>query len=142
MTGLALFCGMKAVGVPQVVGWFGVVFFAGASAATFSQLLRTKPTVTLDRSGMTLMHCGFERVSWAEIESVSIGKIESQRLLFILLKDEDGYISRASALRRAAAGANHALGYPALVVNFSELSPGIDAACKYIRDTVPGKVTA
>jgi hypothetical protein len=65
--------------------------------------------------------------------------VRSAKFLCIELTDPDFFLSRWSANRRAAAKANAVLGFPAVTISFTGLSPGIEEALTFLRCTQPAK---
>jgi hypothetical protein len=136
MTAMSYFAATHATDYRAWVGWFGVAFFGAGIVVAARQLFNKAPMVSIGVDGITATRIGTSPIPWAQVESVSIGKIRSTRFLCIWLKDEPSYLAKLPVARLAMARANRSLGFPAVTVSFQGLRPGLDEAYEMVRTYV------
>ena len=139
MTALSAWCTTQPQVRAQVAGWLGVVFFGLGVFVIGRQLFRRGPVIVLDSLSITDYRLPDGPLFWDQIRSIWVGSVRSAKFLCIELKDPDLFLSQWSAKRRAIAKANAALGFPAVTISFSGLSPGIEEALTYLRSTHSAK---
>ena len=137
MTGVSWFAATHAGDYRAYVGWLGVALFGLATIMIARQLSNREPVVTIDSQGIRSMRLGTDMLSWSDIDSASIGKVQSTRFLCLWLKDEDRYLQSLSAPKAMLARSNRALGFPAVTISFQGLVPGLDAAIAEVAKHVP-----
>ncbi len=139
---LGLTCVMVAVSylcttlpslLPQTVGWIGVAFFGLGFIAFPVMFFRTRPQVVINDEGIEDRRMKIGVIRWEEIRSLSIGSVNSAKFLCVELSDPEKYLSRLSRWGRRLAAANEALGFPALNISFSGLSPGLKEVWTYLH---------
>jgi hypothetical protein len=140
MIAASYFSAQNGVGLIQAVGWFGVAFFGLCFAAILFQLFRRGPTVVIDELGVFDRRMGVGPIPWEEIASVSAADVKRQRLISLWLRNEEPYLSRASAWRRRLAAANRALGFSPFCMSFTGLTPGFDEAYGRLKARVTERV--
>jgi hypothetical protein len=142
MTALSAWCTTQPQVKAQVFGWLGVAFFGFGTVVIARQLFLRGPVIVLDALSITDHRSPDGPLFWDQISSVWVGAVKSSRFLCVELKDPELLVSRWSARRRALAKANQAMGFPAVTISFSGLSPGLDEALGHIRSTHPEKMAA
>jgi hypothetical protein len=120
-----------------VVGWFGVAFFGLYLISILLQVFRHGPTVVIDELGVLDRRMGVGRIPWGDIASVSVAQVRRQRLISLWLRNEEQYLSQASAWRRNLALANRGLGFSLFCMSFNGLTPGLDEAYARLTARVP-----
>ena len=123
----------------QVAGWLGIAFFGLGVFVIARQLFRRGPVIVIDSLSITDHRSADGPLFWDQVRSMWVGSVRSSKFLCVELKDPDLFVSRLSARRRAVVKANAALGFPAITISFSGLSPGIEDALSYLRATQPAK---
>jgi hypothetical protein len=104
------------------------------------QLFRHGPTVVIDELGVFDRRMGVGPIPWEDIASVSVAEVKRQRVLSLWLRNEEPYLSRASAWRRRLAAANRALRFSPFCRSFTGLTPGLDEAYGRPKARVPERV--
>ncbi len=140
LTAVSLWCAMLPQIRAQVFGWLGVLFFGFGVFVIARQLFRRGAVVVVDELSITDHRLPDGPLFWDQISSVWIGSVHSSKFLCVELKDPDLFVSRWTARRRAVAKANEALGFPAITISFSGLSPGLEEVAGYVRSTQPAKL--
>ena len=140
MTAVSAWCTTLPQVRAQVFGWLGVAFFGFGMLVIARQLFRRGPVVVLDGLSITDHRSPDGPLFWDQVLSMWVGAVHSSKFLCVELKDPDIFVSRWSAKRRALAKANAALGFPAITISFSGLSPGLDEVWSYLRSTQPTKL--
>jgi hypothetical protein len=134
MVGASYFCttipGIKA----KVAGWIGVCFFGLGFIAFPCQLMRSGLQFVIDEHGLEDRRSKFGLIEWADILSLSIGTVHSQRFLCIDVVDPEKYLSRLSKTGRAVAQANKGLGFPEISLGFSGLTKTTDEVFEFIQE--------
>ncbi len=111
--------------IPRLVGWIGVGFFGLGFVVIPVMFCRSGPQVVINDAGIEDYRLKVGIIRWEDVRSLYVGSIESARFLCIEVDDPEKYVARLPRWKRWLAAANEALGYPALVINFSGLTPGI-----------------
>ena len=141
MTALSAWCTTQPQVRAQVFGWLGVAFFGFGMLVLARQVLRRGPVIVLDNLSITDHRSADGPLFWDQIQSIWVGSVQSSKFLCLELKDPEALLSRWSAKRRAFAKANAALGFPAVTISFTGLSPGLEDVLIYLRSTQPTKFT-
>ena len=123
----------------QVAGWLGVAFFGLGVFVIARQLFRRGPVIVIDSLSITDHRSSDGPLFWDQVRSMWVGSVRSSKFLCVELKDPELFVSRLSGRRRALVKTNSALGFPAITVSFTGLSPGIEEALTYLRATQPAK---
>ncbi|MFE4695492.1 STM3941 family protein [Streptomyces sp. NPDC056738] len=96
-----------------VAGALAVPFFGLCSVLIGRRLLRGRPELVLDDTGVD--HVSLGRFGWEEIAAVRIREQRvrntSQRFIELVLHDPDAYLARAPRLVRGTASMNARLGF-------------------------------
>jgi hypothetical protein len=142
MLGASWFCTTIPRLKAQIAGWVGLVFFGLCFVAILAQLFRRGPSVILDESGIHDLRSSFGTIPWADVASLRIGSMRSQRFLCVEVLDADTYLSRVPLHKRLLAQANSSLGFPPVTISFSGLSPGLDEVWSYVQTNHPEKIAA
>ena len=133
------FAATHASGYKMAISWFGVPFFALAFVFGCVRLVRGGPSIVMSAEGVRGRGVGSVALKWTDIAAVSVGRIKSQKFLCLWLRNEDGYVGRLPTVRRLAAKANAARGFPAVSLSFGALTPGLPEALEYALKYVPRK---
>jgi hypothetical protein len=142
MLGASWFCTTIPKLKAQIAGWVGLVFFGLCFIAILAQLFRSGPSVILDELGIHDLRSSFGTIPWADVVSLRIGSVRSQRFLCVEVLDPSTYLSRLPSHKRLLALANPSLGFPPITIGFSGLSPGLDAVWSYVQSNHPEKIAA
>lgn len=139
LVGMSYFCTTLPGLFPKMVGWIGVGFFGLGFIALPVMFFRTGPQVVINDKGIEDRRGKIGVIRWEDIRSLSIGSVNSAKFLCVELSDPERYLSRLSRWGRLLAVANEALGFPALNIGFSGLSPGLKEVWAYLhaRDSRP-----
>src|SRR5258708_3153494 len=73
----------------QIAGWVGLIFFGLCFIAILAQLFRSGPSVILDELGIHDLRSSFGAIRWADITSLRIGSVRSQRFLCVEVQDQN-----------------------------------------------------
>lgn len=133
MCGVSYFAATISNGFAAGISWFGLVFFGAAALVIGAQLVSRKPAVMIDHEGISVARLGNSRVTWQQVTGVSLMSLSSNTFLCISLSDEDAFVSRLGPVARLMIHGNRSLGFPALMVSFRGLTPGVDEAYAYIQ---------
>lgn len=133
LVGVSYFCTTLPGLIPQVVGWIGVGFFGLGFVAFPVMFFRTGPQVVINGEGIEDRRQKIGVIPWEDIRSLSIGSVNSAKFLCVELADAERYLSRLPRWTRPLAAANEALGFPALTISFSGLSPGLKEVWAYLH---------
>jgi hypothetical protein len=99
---------------------------------------RASPQVVINDEGIEDRRMKIGVIRWEEIQSLSIGSMNSAKFLCIEVAAPERYLSRLSRWGRFLGAVTEALGFPALTIGFSGLSPGLKEVWAYLqaRDSV------
>jgi hypothetical protein len=151
MLGASWFCTTIPTLKAQIAGWLGLVFFGLGFIATLAQLFRRGPSVILDELGIHDLRSSFGIIPWADVVSLRVGSVRSQRFLCVDVQDPSTYLSRLPSrkrlLKRLLAMANASLGFPPITIppisiGFTGLSPDLDEVWSYVQTNHPEKIAA
>ncbi|MCD0485480.1 hypothetical protein LO771_24610 [Streptacidiphilus sp. ASG 303] len=96
-----------------VGGAAAVVFFGLCAVAWGSRLVRRRPELVLDGTGLDHVQLG--RITWDEVGGVRIREFQvrstTQRVVELVLHDSAGYLARAPRTVRTTAAANLRFGF-------------------------------
>jgi hypothetical protein len=126
-----------------LVGWLvGVVciaFFGTAAAYILVEIVWRRPTVVMDRDGITVRaYLGAPgRISWTEVTGARTYRIGRQRMLALEVADESAVAARTTPVSRFFARANSALGYPVVNVPQSAVAKDLDEVVTLMRGFKP-----
>jgi hypothetical protein len=135
MVGTSYFCTTLPDLTARVAGWAGVAFFSLGFVAIPVMFFRSGPQVIVNEYGIDDLRLRLGLIPWEEIRGLSIGSVHSTKFLCIDLVDREKYLSRLPRWKRSAAAANEMLGFPALTIGFSGLSPGLKEVWAYIESS-------
>jgi hypothetical protein len=133
MVSLSYFCATLPGLIPRVVGWIGVGFFGLGFIAFPVMFFRTAPQVIINDQGIEDRRQKIGVIRWDDIRSLSIGSVKSARFLCLEVADPEKYLCRLPRWKRSLVAANEALGFPALTIGFSGLSPGLKEVWAYLQ---------
>ncbi|MFD0278976.1 STM3941 family protein [Kitasatospora sp. NPDC127111] len=112
-----------------LAGGLAVPFFGLCAAVLTSRLVRGRPELVLDATGLEGIQLG--RIAWSEIAAVRIRAISvggaTQRMIELVLHDPAGYLARAPRIVRATASSNRRLGYGPANISANTLPVGPEA---------------
>jgi hypothetical protein len=126
----------------QIWGWIGSIFFGACTIVGIVRSFRPPSTLVIDTEGIDDSRVGAGNVKWDDIKSVSIREVKSRPFICVELYDEQPYLAKLPAYRRALVSANHAIGFPMVCLNFTEMDRTIDDAMSVIRTIRPEKIAA
>ena len=113
-----------------IIGIIGMGFFVPCEIYSVKRALNPKPLLVITEDGITDMSsaCSVGFIAWNEIESVSVIRVFSQRLIAITVYDIDKVLNRISSAKQKVIKANLKLNYPPIAipintadVNFNEV---------------------
>jgi hypothetical protein len=133
MVGVSYFCTTLPDLIARAVGWIGVSFFGLGFIALPVMFLRTGPQVVINDAGIEDRRLKIGIIRWEDIRSLSIGSVSSAKFLCVELADPGRYLSRLPRWKRSLTRASEALGFPALTISLSGLSPGLKEVWAYLR---------
>jgi len=119
---------------PRVVGWIGVGFFGLGFIAIPVMFFRRGPQLVINEEGIEDRRLKVGVIRWSDILSLSIGAVYSAKFLCVEVTDPDEYLSRLPRWKRSLTAATEALGFPALTIGFSGLSPGLKEVWAYLEE--------
>jgi hypothetical protein len=134
LVGVSWFCTTLPDLVARVAGWIGVGFFGLGFIAIPVMWFRTGPQIVINDEGIEDRRLKIGMIPWEDIRSLSLGSVNSTTFLCIEVIDPEKYLSRLPRWKRSLAKANTALGFPALTIGFSGLSPGVKEVWQYLED--------
>lgn len=132
---VAMFCFLATQPdrLSQVVGWIGIVFFGLGFIAFPVMFFRRSPQVVINDEGIEDRRMKIGVIRWEDIRLLFIGSVKSAKFLCVDLVDPRKYVSRLPRLGRWLTVANEAMGFPALVIGFSGLTPGLKEVWAHLR---------
>lgn len=133
MVSLSYFCTTLPGLTPPVVGWIGVGFFGLGFIAFTVMFFRAGPQVVINDEGIEDRRHRIGIIRWEDIRSLSIGSVNSAKFLCVEVTDPGRYVSRLPRWGRSLTAASEALGFPALTIGFSGLSPGLKEVWAYLQ---------
>lgn len=133
MVSMSYFCTTLPDLTARVVGWVGVSFFGLGFIALPVMFLRTGPQVIINDEGIEDRRLKIDIIRWEDIRSLSIGSVNSAKFLCVEVADPGRYLSRLPRWKRSLTAANVALGFPALTISLSGLSPGLKEVWAYLQ---------
>jgi hypothetical protein len=133
MVSVSYFCTTEPSPIDRVVGWIGVGFFGLGFVAFPVMFFRAGPQVVINDEGIEDRRWKIGAIRWEDIRSLSIGSVNSAKFLSIEVADPEKYLCRLPRWRRWMGAANKALGFPALTIGFSDLSPGLKEVWAYLK---------
>jgi hypothetical protein len=85
------------------VGLFLTLFSPVGIAVSLRKLFDPSPGLMLDSRGITDNSRSFSTVfvPWSDIRGIEVKQIQSQKLIYLLLKDPDKYIESCTPIKRA-----------------------------------------
>ena len=95
-----------------IASYVGVPFFSACGLYAAYRLVRRRPALELDSTGITdaASGLGAGRLSWDEIDHVVLYKYQGQSMLGIVPKDLEAFMNRQSSVRRSLTKLNLKLG--------------------------------
>ena len=132
-----LFCTTLPDLEPRILGWIGVCFFSIGFIVLPRQLFRPGPLVVIDDHGIEDRRTTLGLIDWADVVSLTVGHIRTQKFLCVEVADPQKYLNRFSAAGRIAAKANRGLGFPEITIAFSGLTHSTDQVTAFIRENLP-----
>ncbi|MFE5207393.1 STM3941 family protein [Streptomyces sp. NPDC056600] len=126
-----------------VAGALAVPFFGVCALIIAQRLVRDRPELVLDDSGVEHVRLG--RFTWDEIAAVRVReqwvRNTSQQFIELVLHDPDAYLARAPRLVRSTASMNARLGYGPANMPMSTLPVPAEAVVDAMRRHHPGLAT-
>ncbi len=119
--------------ISRVVGWIGVGFFGLGFIAFPVMFFRTGAQIVINDEGIEDCRQKIGVIRWEDIRSLSIGSVYSAKFLCVEVADTEKYLSQLPRWKRSYAAVNEALGFPALTIGFSGLSPGLKEVWAYLQ---------
>lgn len=119
------------------IGWLCVVFFGLCVLVFFRQLFDDRPRLTIDDRDITDRTLGVGLIAWSDIESAYLASISGNAFICLDLRNTDAYLQRLSPIKRKAAKANTALGFPAFSLNLS----GVQAKPEEVLEFILMRIT-
>ena len=141
-TFISYIVGSRGSGYESWLGWLGFVAFGYGSLVRAKQLFNRDVVVSIDSQGISATQIARERIPWVAVDSVSIGKVSSNRCLCVWLKDEAGYLRSLSTSKAMSARMSRGVGFPAITIFFEGLTPGVDEAFAFACKFVPARAGA
>lgn len=86
-----------------ILGIVSILFFGLCAIVALRKLFDNKPGFILDNQGLTDNSSGFSagRISWSDIESISVVQIKRTKLIMLSIKDSKNFISnQKSSLKK------------------------------------------
>jgi hypothetical protein len=110
------------------IGLASIVFGGLGVIAIARKLVDSSPGLVLDERGLTDNSSAFSAglIPWPDITGFEIRQIQKQRILYVLLKDPDKYISRFGPVKQALLKANQRIAASPVAITSSSLSIGFD----------------
>ena len=137
MVAMCFFCTTLPDLEPRILGWIGVCFFSIGFIVLPRQLFRPGPLVVIDDHGIEDRRTTLGLIDWADVVSLTVGHIRTQKFLCVEVADPQKYLNRFSAAGRIAAKANRGLGFPEITIAFSGLTHSTDQVTAFIRENLP-----
>ena len=119
--------------ISRVVGWIGVSFFGLGFIALPVMFFRTGPQVVINDEGIEDRRMKIGIIRWEDIRSLSLGSVKSAKFLCVEVADPETHFARLPRWSRALTAASEALGFSALTIGFSGLSPGLKEVWAYLQ---------
>lgn len=127
--------------VMSVVWWLGIVFFGLGTVMMLTRLLIRRPILIVDREGIVdraqLIAAG--RVTWDEIEGLSISTVYGQTFLGIHVHDLAALLARKSLLQRLAIRSNTSFGYAPINLPQSLLPVPVEKLAAWMQDALDAR---
>lgn len=120
----------------RIVGWLCAAFFALGIVAAIRNLLEGGTAFVFDLSGIKDERSGF-LIPWSEVAECKVISMRGNRLLAVSFKNPDQFLQQVSPAKRKLAGFNERLGWGHWGFTFTDVSPGLDEALRFIRENVP-----
>jgi hypothetical protein len=136
MVSVSYFCTTLPDMVARVAGWVGVGFFGLGFIAIPLRFFRSGPQVVINEEGIDDRRLIIGVIRWSDIRSLSIRSLNSVKFLCIELVEPEKYLARLPRWRRSLEWTNEILGFPAMTIGFTGLSPGIDQVWEFIQGRV------
>lgn len=133
MVGVSYFCTTLPGPIARVVGWIGVSFFGLGFIALPVMFLRAGPQVVVNDQGIEDRRLKVGIIRWEDIRSLSIRSVSSAKFLCVDVADPGRYLSRLPRRSRWLVPVSEALGFPALTISFSGLSPGLKEVWAHLQ---------
>lgn len=123
-------------GSERLIGWVCAGFFALGVIAALRNLLRGGMAFAFDLSGIKDESAGI-LIPWSEIEECMILVVRGTRILAVSFKNPDQFLLHVSPARQKMARFNERMGWGHWSFAFTDVTPGIDEAVRFIRQNVP-----
>lgn len=104
---------------PKWIGWSNIIFFGAGIPLFIWQILDKRPRLKIDDSGIIDRTIGVGKIAWEDIEGAFIKSVGSNDFICLNLKDNEKYINRLTAVRKAMTKANEKLGFTPVLLNLS-----------------------
>ncbi len=118
--------------------WSSTIFFGLGGFAAIRRLIDSRPRLILDDEGVWDRTLDVGRIAWTDIEGAYLRSIRSNNFICLVLRDTDRYLSKTTAMKRALANANTALGFTPISLNLS----GVAANAKDILEIIVTRIHA
>jgi len=134
MVGMGYLCTTLPDMLARVVGWIGIGFFGLGVIAFPVRFFRSEPQIVINEEGIDDRRLKIGVIRWADIRSLSIRSLNSVKFLCIELVEPEKYLARLPRWKRSLGWTNEILGFPAMTIGFTGLSPGIAQVWEYIHN--------
>lgn len=122
----------------RTIGWIGLAFFGLGLIAIPFRLFRTGPQVIINDEGIEDRRMKIGVIRWEDILSMRVDNVGSTKFLCVEIADPEKYVSRLPRRGRWLSGVARRMGFPALTIDFSGLSPGIQEVWAYLQARAHG----
>lgn len=115
---------IKSPALVHLAGLACMVFFGLCMIAGLTKLLDASPALILDNEGLT-NNSGILRgglIPWSEITGFQVHQMKGQRILYVLLKNPNSYLSTLTPLRRKLLKATLSIGPSPVAISSNLLS--------------------
>jgi hypothetical protein len=134
LVSMCFFCTTLPDITPRIVGWAGVCFFSLGFAVLLKQLVKSGPQFVIDGRGIEERRSNLGLIEWADIESLAIVELHSQKFLSVQVRDLKKYLDRIGDAGKIASQANRAMGFSEITIGFDGLSHSTDEVMGFIRE--------
>ena len=119
----------------RLIGWLCAAFFGLGILAAIRNLLQGGTAFVFDLSGIKDERSGV-LIPWPEIAECMVVSIRGNRLLAISFKNPDQFLMQVSPAKQKLARFNQSMGWGHWAFSFSDVTPGLDEALRFIRENV------
>ena len=113
-------------GGPQWVGCISIVFFGSGIPLFIWQILDRRPRLKIDDTGIVDRTLGIGKILWEDIDGAYKKAIQGNDFICLKLRNQDQYLGKLTAVKKAMVKANEKLGFTPISLNLSGLSANTD----------------